>query len=760
MEPILPSTRYGEPVIHGQSATAPGDAPLPPALHDDPPQLDSPSTPRFSRLHTLRQSIVGFFSLPNAQGLPIMSTSPPTLPPISISSPPITPPAPLHVRPRATSPDPANVPPPPTATETPVLFGETTPYAAASHQSYVESLPRSETRTEIAEPRRRSLLDKLICPHPSQHALATVLIDSARRRQRNAWVRRKQPTVTSYGAAPASPDETSSPAPLLPHQQSHTGRVHQSSRHHRHHRSHRHDARRSAKAAHLHKHQNRLIRATVFGVFLIAFISTYLALALTLNGEQGHSKLPIGVHVLFILCIIFVTILFLHAFIRAVWLQPQSRSRKIHKHGRRRRARHAPRDMEAAPMRIGPNWGTEQSRDVEEEDQSSDEDETDRLPNDDALYTPSTPIRVHLTSDPFHEGKTAVAHAPVVVSPRGTVTSFDREQTQALRPHSSPHLERQRTQPTPVISPATPVAQRELHTGRRSIGQTATTPQVVQGANQEDDATDTSREQPREHEHDNDRRVDIADSRDSDIRRQDVTAPAAPPSYGEWRCSVRADPNLLFWARVTPASSPHTSSVAPAASPRLATAVHPLETDTQRVDQRQSQQPPDPTTSATSPIYIGLNSPRTPTAAPASTQDAATAAPPSINITVPSAPPAYSDIQTHPQHHSHHPHQQVHAQLARERSEGDWPLSAGFGGARMEEGIVVVLEDERAVVRGAGPGSQQGRSRANEANAESTGRGSGDGVSEGSEGGVVGLTRRLLRGEDGQDGFMGMSVRV
>ena len=101
----------------------------------------------------------------------------------------------------------------------------------------------------------------------------------------------------------------------------------------------------------------------------------------------------------------------------------------------------------------------------------------DALPDDDSIYSPMTPVRVHLHRDEELAPEKSAEHSPVTPS-----------------------------QPVP------------------------------EGHSHQEDCTASDQVQA----------TDEANS-------VNVTVKPPPPAYGLWRCSVRADPNLLHWRRVSDA---------------------------------------------------------------------------------------------------------------------------------------------------------------------------------------------------------------
>ncbi|KAB8446195.1 hypothetical protein FH972_025177 [Carpinus fangiana] len=115
----------------------------------------------------------------------------------------------------------------------------------------------------------------------------------------------------------------------------------------------------------------------------------------------------------------------------------------------------------------------------------------DRLPDDDSVYSPTTPMRVHL------------------------VTDDDVENEKPTSPSLLPALYFQsgRARGSPLASPAS-----------------------VRASGSPDIDLEAARGVP-----------DESFAATNNIETMAPTAP--PPAYGLWRCSVRADPNLLHWVR-------------------------------------------------------------------------------------------------------------------------------------------------------------------------------------------------------------------
>lgn len=142
----------------------------------------------------------------------------------------------------------------------------------------------------------------------------------------------------------------------------------------------------------------------------------------------------------------------------------------------------------------------------------------DRLPDDDSVYSPTTPMRVHLASDEHIESEKPVS--PVFPRP----SSFH------------PQSPRSPTLPSPASTLNS--AERDLEAGH-----------------------------------------DVPDDTRQGINPSVAVVPTAPPpAYGLWRCSVRADPNLLHWVRSPTSahqSSPLVSPITPLDQvPRAAEAAH------------------------------------------------------------------------------------------------------------------------------------------------------------------------------------------
>ena len=637
MTTVLSPTRYGEDVSHHARHAAH----IPQQPQQQWMQTNSASTEdmiergrRATRISSFRRRITGLLTFTSQhQKQSTVSDMAPTLPPLSFADAnPSTPePAHIHSHNQITTLDPAHIPlPVSTLASTPMLFGETTPCSPA--MQYTTNQDTNVVSEDIT-PRRRSLLNQFICPNPNQHNLATVLLHRADQRQKRAWVRkRSHPSNMSHEAAR---DDMSSPAPLLPQESPHHHRPRKFKKHHQQRNK---------------KRSTRTLHAFIFGTLLIILLSSYLALALTQDGVNGHAKLPIALHVVFVLLLILVAVLFLHALIRSIILSARRRQPSHHHkhrrayHHRHRRPRPRALDLEAA-LPVQDRHGGDEGGDEHDANHT----DPNALPNEDITYTPTSPIRVHLLSDPLPLAKTPlITHDPVIVSPPASATSFPS---------------RRRSSPTSPLSPAP-----RRGPGLRQQGQTVESSPSLQarGAGTENEL-----------------------AYEQEQAEEAVAVPAAPPSYGEWRCSVRADPNLLFWQRITPPTSPeHTPNRADHSASRRMSA-QPQLASPQPSPHPQLQHPSSPTVIQYPGSPAHQHSPPSPAQA---TPPAAAAA------TIISAPPAYSDVLRERE-------RAAREQMRREDQEGDWPLSAGFGGAMMDQGVTVVVEDEVGVERRGSGGS-------------------------------------------------------
>ncbi|KAI9722178.1 MAG: hypothetical protein M1828_004861 [Chrysothrix sp. TS-e1954] len=188
------------------------------------------------------------------------------------------------------------------------------------------------------------------------------------------------------------------------------------------------------------------------------------AVALTTFALSGKYTLGTAANVLIILLLIFLATLFLHVLLRTVMhlhrqqnrpKKPSVHHRKLHRHHRTSR----PQAMTDSATALAT---------------------ANDLPPDDSLYSPTTPVRVHLLRDANLAG------------------SLDAEK--------EPSITASAVSPISPMSPLVPL----------SAASVEQTPQ----------------------------------SADGPTRPSPVASPAAPPAYGLWRCSVRADPNLLHWVKV------------------------------------------------------------------------------------------------------------------------------------------------------------------------------------------------------------------
>lgn len=210
--------------------------------------------------------------------------------------------------------------------------------------------------------------------------------------------------------------------------------------------------------------------------------------------------------------------------------------------------------------------------------------EQDRLPDDDSLYSPTTPLRVHLASDEHLDGEKPLD----VFLPQH---------------HSAVHLA------------SAGDADRDLEAA-----------------------------------------IDVPDDARQAVNTSIIVMPPAPPpAYGLWRCSVRADPNLLHWVRSPTIAAP-ASPTGPLISPVTIVA---LEDDAHIVQSAQETFNP--------PSYTIVSSPASPV-------DASASAPAPASVGMPEITPATTKL-------------------------GDWILPDHMAATRSGATQEVVLDAGDAVIR-------------------------------------------------------------
>lgn len=159
----------------------------------------------------------------------------------------------------------------------------------------------------------------------------------------------------------------------------------------------------------------------------------------------------------------------------------------------------------------------------------------DALPDDDTVYSPMTPVRVHIAGDAMLDE----AGKPPDVEIDVEMAEVDVE-TPTAPAHRGSQLDAVAVvslAPLSPLSPLSPPAHDHDVRENSSTQQAYTTEQPVH-------------------------RPAIAPP-PSPLDNENGMHPAPPPAYGLWRCSVRADPELLHWRRV---DSGHASPLSPGRS--------------------------------------------------------------------------------------------------------------------------------------------------------------------------------------------------